>query len=427
MYQAVVARLRNVRKHPDADRLQLATVAGNQIVVGLDAKENDLGVFFDADGQLSQEYCTANDLVGYKDPETGERKGGFFDSKRRVRAQKFRGEVSDGYWAPLSTFEFTGTVTNLEEGYTFTELNGVAICNKYVTEKTLRSGEANKNKVVKKGNPLFVKHFDTKQFRFEIDKIPTGSLINITLKMHGTSQRSANLPEEMELPAWKRIVNNLLKRNHFLPDKEYKVLNGTRNVNLGVTSGDGFYENDPFRTKALKMIQDSIRKNEIWFYELVGYTESGAPIMGSVGTEKLNDKGFTKTYGDTMTYSYNCPVGTFGLYVYRIATINPDGELYELPWSQIKRKCNQAGVNHVPEMCEQFIFDGNHDNLDTLVNSMSDGVDPIDNRHVREGVVVRVDKPDGTMEFLKNKGFSFKVLEGIAKLDDNYVDTEESA
>lgn len=427
MYQAVVARLRNVRKHPNADRLQLASVAGNQVVVGLDSKEGELGIYFDTDGQLSTEYAESNGLIGTVDPITGERKGGFFDAKRRVRAQKFRGEVSDGYWSPVASLAFTGDVSHLKEGDMFTEVNGVQICQKYMTEKTKKAGEPNKNKVVKKSNPLFIKHFDTKQFRFCLNSIPKGSLINITLKVHGTSQRSANLPEDLELPTWKRMVNNLLKRSYYLPDKEYKVLNGTRNVNLGVTTGDGFYGNDPFRQRALDMLKPYIQKNEIWFYELCGYTETGSLIMGSVGTTKLNDKAFTKQYGETMDFTYGCPVGTFDLYVYRIVTINPDGVVYELPWNEIKRKCNDAGVKYVPEMTDAFIFDGDYDKLNELVESLSDGVDPIDSRHVREGVVIRVDMPNGNMEFMKSKGFTFKVLEGILKLDDNYVDTEESA
>ena len=50
-----------------------------------------------------------------------------------------------------------------------------------------------------------------------------------------------------------------------------------------------------------------------------------------------------------------------------------------------------------------------------------DGPEPIDIRHVREGVVVRlVDKPSFTAYKIKN--FSFKCIEGIAVADTTPVD-----
>ena len=52
-YNAVVTRLSNVRPHSNADKVQLATCHGNQVVIGLDSLEGHLGVYFPSDGQLS--------------------------------------------------------------------------------------------------------------------------------------------------------------------------------------------------------------------------------------------------------------------------------------------------------------------------------------------------------------------------------------
>lgn len=52
MYQAIVSSLKNVREHPNADRLKLADIRGVQVVVGLNAQEGDLGIFFPEDGRL---------------------------------------------------------------------------------------------------------------------------------------------------------------------------------------------------------------------------------------------------------------------------------------------------------------------------------------------------------------------------------------
>jgi hypothetical protein len=46
---------------------------------------------------------------------------------------------------------------------------------------------------------------------------------------------------------------------------------------------------------------------------------------------------------------------------------------------------------------------------------------------LEEGVVIRVDAPDGTTQFIKHKSFLFFVLEGIRKLQDDYLDLEEAA
>lgn len=97
MTLAIIAPI-TVSKHPNADRLQLGSVFGSQVVVGMDVKSGDVGIFFQEGLQLSDEYAKANDLVRRKDAD-GNAAGGFFEENRRVRCQKFRGTKSEGYWA----------------------------------------------------------------------------------------------------------------------------------------------------------------------------------------------------------------------------------------------------------------------------------------------------------------------------------------
>ena len=107
MYKATVLKIKNVRTHPNADRVKLATCHGNQVVIGLEVEEGHMGIYFPADGQLSHEFCHANNLYRIADlNKFPKEKGGMFDSNRRVRAQKFRGEISDGFWVPLHYFGF---------------------------------------------------------------------------------------------------------------------------------------------------------------------------------------------------------------------------------------------------------------------------------------------------------------------------------
>jgi hypothetical protein len=173
-YVAYITEIKNVRKHPDAHSLMIGECFGNQVVVGLTTKEDDIGVYFPSDGRLSQEFLKANDLVGYTN-EQGVRCGGFFDEKGKVRTQKFRGEKSDGYFCNLDSLVFTGVNTStLTVGTTFTEINGIKICEKYVTEKTcaLRVG---KKKITEKIKfPIFYEHPDTEQLAYNAASINTG-------------------------------------------------------------------------------------------------------------------------------------------------------------------------------------------------------------------------------------------------------------
>ena len=95
MYCGYVTKLKNVRKHPNADRLVLADVFDTTVIVGADSQDDDIVLYFPADGQLSESYCEANNLVRKKD-ENGNNIGGYLEpDKRNVKAIKLRGERSD--------------------------------------------------------------------------------------------------------------------------------------------------------------------------------------------------------------------------------------------------------------------------------------------------------------------------------------------
>lgn len=49
-------------------------------------------------------------------------------------------------------------------------------------------------------------------------------------------------------------------------------------------------------------------------------------------------------------YTYNLPVGECELYVYRVATINAQGTLADLPWDGVKQFCLERGLKWTPEL-----------------------------------------------------------------------------
>lgn len=101
MYCAYVTRIRNLRKHTNADRLLCGECFGNTVIVDLGTEPDQLGVYFPTDGKLGIEFAQKNDLLRRKD-QNGNPAGGYLDpEKRNIKALKLRGEKSDGLFLPL--------------------------------------------------------------------------------------------------------------------------------------------------------------------------------------------------------------------------------------------------------------------------------------------------------------------------------------
>lgn len=414
---AIVAAIAAVRKHPNADRLQLAEVLGYQVVVGLDIKAGDVGIFFPEGLQLSAEYATANDLIRYK-KDDGTYGGGFFDITRRVRAQKFRGSKSEGYWSPLGSLKFAGLNPDaFKVGDRYDSVNGVPLCNKYITESTRRRINSISAGNPARNNNMFKRHFETDQLRFNYDRLRSGDLLTVTLKMHGTSQRTARVLETRPLSriqqAWNWFVRTTGCGQFAEPVRDWVYLTGSRNITLRTLP--------PFRAAAAKLFENKLHKGETVYYEIVGFESPNSPIMSRV---KPALPELQKKYGNEVTYKYGCGDGNHDVYVYRITTTNEDGESVELSWNQVKRRCEEMGVKHTPEIWPTFVFDGNVEELKAKISAyVEDGRDPIDPSHPREGICLRLNDS----KIYKHKSWEFGVLEGYIKDNPDYVDAEEAA
>ena len=158
MYCAYVTTIKELRKHSNADRLQCATIFGNNVIVDLSYAEGQKVVYFPVDGQLGEEFARENNLIRIKD-ENGNNSGGYLDpSKRNITALKLRGEQSDGLVLPIEVLAKYTDVSKLTDGEQITILNGYEICRKYIprtntprrqhnTSKTRNSNNDNSEKV----------------------------------------------------------------------------------------------------------------------------------------------------------------------------------------------------------------------------------------------------------------------------------------
>ncbi len=459
-----VIEVKNLRKHPNADRLQLLDVFGTTTTVGLDVKVGDIGIYFPTDLQLSVEYCAVNHLCR-KNPKDGTIDTGYMDAdKRNVSAIRLRGEKSDGLYVPISTLETFGNVSKVKVGDTIDIFNGVEICCKYIprSNKVAASGpkdlKAGKKKKIAPIAPLFSEHIDTSQLAYNLSVFKPGDEIEITLKMHGTSQRTGYLPV---LKGYRRTLLDRILRRPGTPIYDWGYISGTRRTILGNYDG-GFYGSNEFREQHSKIFEGKLWKGETVYYEVVGFTHTGTPIMGDADNKKLNDKEFIKQYGETTRFSYGCEPNPKNLvvadpnanevvgvkfplapqsdiYVYRMTMTNEDGDTIDYTPDFMRYRCEQMGVKTVPVFAKAILNEESRfvindvstepGDLGAYVLKMAeffcDGPDPVGKTHVREGAVVRIiNRPKFTA--YKHKNFSFKVLEGIIKDAAAAPDMEEA-
>lgn len=482
MYNAYITRIKNMHKHPNADRLQIGECFGNAVIVSMEYEDNQLGVYFPSDGQLSVEFAEANNLLRKKD-ENGNNIGGYMDpDKRNVTAIKLRGEKSDGLFLPLKSLESFGDISTLHEGDRIDNFNGHEICCKYIPRRNVRHGHPSEgNKTRKKKitvSPLFAEHADTEQLAYNLGVFKPGDEIEITLKMHGTSQRTGYLPVLVGYKdsAYRRFINKFIMglkvrkdwgldgRNalyhslkHGEPIYDWGYVSGTRRTVLENFEG-GYYGSNEFREAHSKFFEGKLNKGEEIFYEVVGFTHTGAPIMSSGDNKKLNDKEFVKKYGQTTVFSYGCsptgadtkygcddtgyfvletPLPQSDIYVYRMTMTNEDGFTVEYTPDFMRYRCEQMGVKTVPVMWKGTIpmHTGDPASVELGLNAGNwakdkaehyyDGPDPVGKMHIREGVVVRIINRPKFCAY-KHKNWYFKALEGIVKVEAETPDIEEA-
>ena len=397
--------------------MQIGECFGNQVIIDLTYKEGDIGIYFPTDGKLGVEFATKNDLVRRKDAD-GNDAGGYLDpEKRNIKAIKLRGEKSDGLFLPLKSLEGFTDISQLKVGDRITVLKGITICEKYIprTNKRVSNGANRVKKVKETEFPLFKEHVDTEQLDYNLSNFKKGDLCYITLKMHGTSQRTANLPKLNNKNWFTRLKDRILKT-------KYDVVTGTRRVVLE-NFNSGYYGNDGFRKMYHDWFKDKLQKGETVYYEVVGYVNETTPIMPDGDNKKVQDKEFIKQYGDKTRFSYGCAEGFNDIYVYRMTMTNEDGYVVEYPWELVKARCEEMGVKHAPEL-EKFFYT-TEKTLLKKVEKYLDITDPVGKTHIAEGVVVRIDNKK-TFKAYKKKGFFFKVLEGIIKDTADVPDMEEN-
>lgn len=435
-YCASVVKIENLKPLENADRVQGAIIFGNQVIVSLETKVGDRGLYFPLETQLSKEFCKANNLFRTKAFNVDETKSGYFEDNRRVKCVKFRGNKSEGFFIPLASMDFALPVSSTidyEKLYEdtfklnmeFDEYNDIPICNKYIPLRARVPGEPGSKKQ-RPANRL-EEHLHANQFKFHEDtsmlyknvhNIKPTDLISITYKLHGSSGIVSNVLVNKTLKWYEKL---LIKLGVDVPTEEYGWIYSSGKPRSKLPKGiigswknpnEDYYTSDIWHD-SYEMLRPFVQQGMSIYYEIVGYTSTGSMIQ----------KGF----------DYGQEEGSFGVYIYRVTYTNPKGKVFEFSAKQVQDWCAFNRLNAVPqlfyglaaELSDERMTDRNWQNkfLETIKERYNEkDCYMCHNRVPEEGCVIRIEK-DG-FEAFKQKSNAFYALE-TKNLDKGIVGEEE--
>lgn len=422
-YKAQILRINNIREIENADFIKSGTVQGNEVIIGKHVNEGDLGLYFQVGSQISEEFCFNNNL--FRDPTLNKDRNqtGFFDRNRKVKPKKIKGRISNGFWIGLESLSFIGEI-NLKEFDEIDRINDIEICQKFLPPAKNKSVVKIKTspKPSEEKIPMFKEHYDTGYIGANLHKINLNDRLIITEKLHGTSFRVGNV----KVRGKSRFFN-------LWPEKDkWILLNGTRRTIINFRRKYKAYQNESVRVKIFEEISENLHKGEVIYGEIVGYEATGNPIMPKAN---VRNSDLIKRYGKELVYSYGCENGGYDFFVYRIAMMNEDGVEFNYPWRDIEKRCKELNIKVVPFIMETTLEDFaktnmiNPNNLREVgakfleyIKEISNGDSSLDNRHLKEGVCVRVESALDEKTY-KYKSFDFVTIEDET-IENGIVDVE---
>lgn len=330
-YCANVVKINSLIPLENCDNVQHAKIQGNYVIVGIDVKIGDIGLYYPAETQLSTGFLSHNNLFRDSENNVDKTKNGYFEKSRRIKTMKFRDNKSMGFFIPLSSLEFTKHNENLKVENIFDEINGIKICEKYVIKQSRLPGQGNKikGKVKSIVDPTqFNFHYSTGHLGKSVYRIKPDDVVGISSKIHGSSLVSSNIFCYRKLSLFEKILKKIGVK---IETREYKNIYSSRKVikNDKLSNEKYFYKQDIW-DKANKRIKKFLDKGMTVYAEIAGFLSNGSPIQ----------KG----------YDYGCEPLEFKVFIYRITQTNVDGVVYEYNFRKVQKWCKENGLMAVPEL-----------------------------------------------------------------------------
>ena len=455
-YCATVVRIGAITPIEGSDFLGTTIVNGFSIIVRKDLiHEGDIMIYCPIETQLNETFLSSNDLyewscrhlnsnyleveecINQAGLEVAKKMVGFFNKYGRVRILRLRGHASMGYLTPINSLAVWGYRTdqyNWEDfvGVDFDTVEDEKFIQVYIPPRKPQpdrlSKDQRRNKRIEKISRMipgeFSFHYDTQQLNRNMHRFNITDVVNISVKMHGTSICLGNVlvkkPKQFKFKPFNWVHSLLpLKWQKLIPgyDVVYSSRTVVKNADLNNTlnPGGGYYGTDIWADYA-KLFGPCIPEGMEIFGEIVGYV---------TGTQTAIQKG----------YDYGCKPGENKLYIYRIRTKEENGIHREWELWQI-RDFLQFTTTIYPEIIGKVdvvpvLYSGTlmdlypeiptdhhwHENvLAALKQESAFGMEELEplcnNKTPREGVVLRI-VGDPIAEAFKLKCISF--LEKEAK------------
>lgn len=423
-YLAKIIEIKNLRKHSNADKLQIFTVDGNNVITGLDAKEGDIGVYFPLECAIDAEFLAA--INSFREPERNLDKDarGFFEYHGRVKALKLRGEKSEGYYVPAEAFCEALNMDTSDLPEVGTEFDNTTdnytLVKKYIPKGERTPREPSSSKTKAKENSVLIDgqfrfHEDTNQLGKNMHQVNPEDIITLTYKLHGTSFVSSRILCKRKLSLLERVAKFFGVK---VVEEEYRNIYSSRKVvkNDKVNKTQNHYYKYDLWEEINDRVKDLLPEGVTVYGEAVGFTKDGAYIQKD--------------------YDYGCKPNhesepRMKLFIYRATYTSPTGKVLEFSWTQIKEFCTKYGLNSVPLLYHGkakhlFPINEEHHWHDTFLEKLKEVYLEKNcwmciKNIPAEGLTLRIDKAEWTTFKLK----SFRFLEKESKnLDTGEIDME---
>ena len=329
-YAAYIVKLPNPVKLEGLDNLVGLQVLGSQALVAKDIDYGELALVFTAGTQLSEEFAYKNNLHRHGDKNEDQGQTGYLEDNRHVRSMKLKGHTSSALVMRMSALSYIKKLdlSQFKEGDTFDRIGDHLICQKFISKKTRSQQQFEKNKKIwnRVDEKFLPQHYDTDSYFKNSHVIPEERDVTVTQKLHGSSIRIANTIVKRSLSNKDKFAKKL---GVTVQGTEYDYVYGSRRVikDKNNPTHVHFYDSDIWSIEGEKLV-GKIPQGYLVYGELVGWTPEGAALQSK--------------------YTYDVPHGLTELYVYRVATINPEGIVTDLTYDQIAEFCRDRGLKVVP-------------------------------------------------------------------------------
>lgn len=339
-FKVPLTTIKEIINHPNADRLEICTVYGFQVISqkGL-YKVGDKVLYVPIDSILPE----------YIEDQLFPPGSKVKLNKRRIRQIKLRGAASQGMLINPAEYGLPTGLNVLEQDYAET----LQITKYEPPQREQADNKPGQKKSKKKENPQFNKYGGLDNIKWYPEKFKADEQVVLQEKIHGTNARCGVLPYSADT-LWKKIK----KYFGYAPATEFCF--GSNNVQLQNKPNQhtGYYETN-YYAKCLKPLESKLKLGETIYGEIYGS-----------GIQK--------------NYNYGCGEGEVKFALFDVRVMQEDGTHKWLNPDEVTAFAKERGIDMVPEL-----YRGPFTSLE-FVKGFAKGPSVIaPSQKVREGLVVK--------------------------------------